>query len=959
MAYHCTDCWIRCFFLITCYCLLHVYASPHFVFSDSLDKFGVHDSGADNEIFRRWLSEDVSHTDVDAEFALADIEVLMEDIIVSYDTALELAAYMNNDSITTTTTADINDAAVWDCNTSVVMFDHFDNITSQLQQFTALNCSAAAAHEEHAELHEEEHFPDGIYLVLYCAFVLLVGCLLKYTGHRWHLPVPYTVLLLITGAILEGIELADDDLFGELNFGFQQVRTIDPHMVLSIFIPGLIFESAFNTNYHIFLKEAKQAALLAGPGVVWNALLVGGLMHYFAHSISALSGVEARVYNWSWSFSIMFGSMVSATDPVAVVALLKELGASKRLSTLIEAESLLNDGTAFVMFSVLREYAASPQGTSVDSMLATFLRLAGGGTVMGIFCGFVTYYALSKVYNDAEIEICLTVSAVYLSAYTGDFVCRVSGVLVIVFMGLWVSKNREAISPSVEEGMHHFWEMIGFIANTLLFFITGQVITFRVAEEDNNIHWPTDLAILCVLYVGCHVTRALAIWQLYPLLKNTGYGCTYADAMVMVYGGLRGAIGLALALILETETAFEKVDRDRVLFHVCGIVVLTLVVNAPTVKYVVQWLGLNKPPSDTAALFRSATQHLLEDVHHKLNEMKLDQHYMGANWTKVENLQPKYDDLYFSIFGESLVVEEHSGDDDDDDDELLSVHSDEEAQDLIINMIAELQRADREAQLQNAVEKRVIQVMKASYWRQYEQGLISADAVNILVESSEDAMDEHDLTKQRRNLEKWFAIPWSIKTLHRSNYRYVKKLAEWMLFGNLGFAVEIASGFIYATKEAIEFCELLQHSHSVEPRHIVSVQTQLRDVIAWIDATAADVVRVYPEVHTAIQTLHAANALLNHQKEEIAHLLHKGFLDEAEYARVRSCCEESLQSLFHHSYTSLLDIENYTDESILLNAPLFSELTSGERKQVADRAIESKWYHRGDKICMQQQQQQQ
>ncbi len=105
-----------------------------------------------------------------------------------------------------------------------------------------------------------------------------------------------------------------------------------------------------------------------------------------------------------------------------------------------------------------------------------------------------------------------------------------------------------------------------------------------------------------MLYICCHIIRGLAIWQMHPVLKNTGYGCTFEDSVVMVYGDLQGAIGLALALIVETEEAFPKLDRDRVLFHVCGIVTLTLIINAPTVKYVVKYLGLNKPPSATEKL---------------------------------------------------------------------------------------------------------------------------------------------------------------------------------------------------------------------------------------------------------------------------------------------------------------------------------------------------------------------
>merc|ERR1719410_2559417 len=115
--------------------------------------------------------------------------------------------------------------------------------------------------------------------------------------------------------------------------------------------------------------------MMAGPGVIINTLLVGGVMHYFADSISSYSD-ENDGYEWIWSFCFMFGTIVSATDPVAVVALLKELGASKRLSTLIEAESLMNAGSAFVMFMIFREYSKSEVGTSVASMFAMFGQLA-------------------------------------------------------------------------------------------------------------------------------------------------------------------------------------------------------------------------------------------------------------------------------------------------------------------------------------------------------------------------------------------------------------------------------------------------------------------------------------------------------------------------------------------------------------------------------------------------------
>merc|ERR1719361_2881105 len=286
------------------------------------------------------------------------------------------------------------------------------------------------------------------------------------------------------------------------------------------------------------------------------------MMHYIAQSVSELIDENPEGYDWSWSFCFMFGTILSATDPVAVVALLKDLGASKRLSTLIEAESLMNDGSAFVLFMIFREYSKSEYGTSITSMIAMFGQLAVLGGLFGIFVGFVTCYILSQIFNDAEVEISVCLACVYLFSFIGEYSFAylfsndlgVSGVLVVVAMGLYVSKNREVVSPHVEEAMHHFWEMVGFIANTLLFFITGQVIVYQIystnQKSDEAIAWLVEIPIAIMLYIFCRITRLMCIWFMYPVLKNTGYGCTQDEVYVMVYDGLRGAIGLAMALIV-------------------------------------------------------------------------------------------------------------------------------------------------------------------------------------------------------------------------------------------------------------------------------------------------------------------------------------------------------------------------------------------------------------------------
>lgn len=225
---------------------------------------------------------------------------------------------------------------------------------------------------------------------------------------------------------------------------------------------------------------------------------------------------------------------------------------------------------------------------------------------------------------------------------------------------------------------------------------------------------------------------------MFPVLKVTGYGCTFEEATVMTYGALRGAIGLAMALIVvddsdlgnpdESDTVRQR-QRDQVLFHVSAFVMMTLVVNASTIKYLVEYFGLNRPPADTAALFKSATKELIHHRHKRLGEMKFDKHYNGADWEVVRGLQPKYDQLFEELYPEEKFDEDETPEKDEG--ELQ--WSPDDNPELIITMIAFLQKEEREKNHKNALEMRVIQVMKSSYWEQYEKGLLSSDAGNQCV----------------------------------------------------------------------------------------------------------------------------------------------------------------------------------------------------------------------------------
>jgi len=206
---------------------------------------------------------------------------------------------------------------------------------------------------------------------------------------------------------------------------------MDPHLLLMIFIPALIFESAFNSDWHIFKVEFVQTLIMAGPMLIVATFLSAFMMTY----ILGYTGT------FTWEASLLFGSIVSATDPVAVVVLLKELGASKRLSTLIEGESLLNDGTAMVVFLVLLDIVKGIQLTPWD-ITVRFVRLSFGGAILGIIGGIIASQLLRRIHNNFVLEVNTTIFTAYLVFFIAEVTpIHVSGILALVALGLYMTKS--------------------------------------------------------------------------------------------------------------------------------------------------------------------------------------------------------------------------------------------------------------------------------------------------------------------------------------------------------------------------------------------------------------------------------------------------------------------------------------------------------------------------------------
>ncbi len=345
--------------------------------------------------------------------------------------------------------------------------------------------------------------------------LLFVSALVAMLTRRLHMP--YTV-----GLVLAGIGLHFLHVFIKWH--------LTKDLIFTVFLPPLIFEAALCINWREFRKNLPVVALLASVGVVLAAAVTAVGMHY------ALS--------WDWGSAALFGVLIAATDPVSVIATFKEAGVRGRLRLLIEAESLLNDGTAAVAFiAVLGVLAGAP--LEFVPVASTLLLMTVGGALVGavVATGFML---LAGRTPDYLVEITFTTLAAYGSFFVAEHF-NMSGVLAALTAGLVVGNFRSSTSLT-DAGRHAlepFWEYVAFIANSMIFILIGA----QEAQQHFQDLWlPVVVAILLVV-----LGRAVAIYPLCAVFSKSSLKVAVRHQHVLFWGGLRGALALALALALPED----------------------------------------------------------------------------------------------------------------------------------------------------------------------------------------------------------------------------------------------------------------------------------------------------------------------------------------------------------------------------------------------------------------------
>ncbi len=410
-------------------------------------------------------------------------------------------------------------------------------------------------------LQESALIEQEIAFVLLLSIAALVAILIR------RLRLPYTVALVVVG-----LALAFFPDFLKVNIGSD--------LIVSVLVPPLIFEATLNIKWPELRDNLGLVLLLAVGGTLLSTIIVGGLVY--------------QILNIPLFGALAFGALIAATDPVAVIAFFRSLGVSKRLSIIIEGESLFNDGVAIVVFNLAIAAAAAvavsgistSEAFNVSQAIIEFLRVSIGGVAVGLALGLAVSYAILKSVDDHLIETATTVALAF-GAYVAAERFHTSGLLAVVAAGLVVGNiGMQNTSPTTRLTLDNFWEFMAFVTNSLVFLLIG--IRIEITELQ-QFALPIIVAVLAVL-----LSRAISVYlitQMYNRLTPTRLDVPTRYQHVMFWGGLRGAISLALALTVS-RNLFGTTIAQELQVMTFGVVLFTILVQGTTIQRLIEGLGL-------------------------------------------------------------------------------------------------------------------------------------------------------------------------------------------------------------------------------------------------------------------------------------------------------------------------------------------------------------------------------
>ncbi|XP_038697530.1 sodium/hydrogen exchanger 8-like isoform X2 [Tripterygium wilfordii] len=703
--------------------------------------------------------------------------------------------------------------------------------------------------------------------------------------------VPYTVALLVGGVTIGAIEYGTNHRLGKIGNGIRLWANIDPDLLLAVFLPALLFESSFSMEVHQIKRCMPQMLLLAGPGVIISTFCLG----------SALKLIFP--YNWDWKTSLLLGGLLSATDPVAVVAMLKELGASKKLSTIIEGESLMNDGTAIVVYQLFFRMVLG-ENFNWGAVLKFLTQVSLGAVGIGIAFGIASVLWLGFIFNDTVIEIALTFAVSYVAYYTAQEAADVSGVLAVMTLGMfYATVARTSFKGQSQQSLHHFWEMVAYIANTLIFILSGVVIAEGVLGDEGVFHnHGNSWGYLILLYIFVQVSRLVVVAVLFPFLRYFGYGLDWKEGTILVWSGLRGAVALSLSLSVKrsSDSSLHLLSNTGTLFvfFTGGIVFLTLLVNGSTTQFLLHILNLDKLSAAKRRILDYTKYEMLNKALEAFGDLGEDEELGPADWHTVKRYIASLNNL-------EGCVHPHSQNESDDNLDPTNVKD---------------------------IRIRLLNGVQAAYWGMLDEGRITQTTANILMQSVDEAIDlaSHEPLCDWKGLKANVHFPNHYKFLQASICP--QKLVTYFTVERLESACCICAAFLRAHRIARRQLHDFIGDSDIATIVINESEAEGEEAKMFLE----DVRVTFPQVLRVVKTRQVTYSVLNHLIDYVQNLEKVGLLEEKEMLHLHDAFQTDLKRLLRNP--PLVKVPKIKD--LISTHPFLGTLPSAIREQLKDSTKE-------------------